>query len=228
MYSLLLLGCVLGHMEMSTPAPRRSKWQPLNKPGDIDYSIASPLNENSRPFPCFGYPKGISSGTFRAGDKIPVEIVGTAPHEGGHCQFSISYDGSNFVVLQNVFGNCPSEARSFAVSLPGDAPAGDAVFAWTWINRIGGREFYMNCADIRIEGPPTGEIRGHEILFGNFRVDGKNYYEFPPRFPDDYGVSYFSETPIISTAPGGLRSSTKSTNRFQPGQAKPRNATSSG
>ncbi|KAJ9082556.1 hypothetical protein DSO57_1003328 [Entomophthora muscae] len=195
-------------MEMSTPAPRRSKWNPDNKGGDIDYSQSTPLNGGSRPFPCFGYPKGLSSGTYRAGQAIPVQIVGSADHDGGHCQFSISYDGQNFVALQNVYGNCPSEVRNFDIVLPGDAPAGDAVFAWTWINRNGGREFYMNCADIRIVGPPNGVISGHEILLGNFPVEGKLYRTFPEGFSRGYGINYFSETPVITITPGGLRSLT--------------------
>ncbi|KFY13967.1 hypothetical protein V492_02939, partial [Pseudogymnoascus sp. VKM F-4246] len=34
--------------------------------------------------------------------------------------------------------------------VPGDTPAGPAVFAWTWFNKVGNREMYMNCASVTI------------------------------------------------------------------------------
>ncbi|KAK0670991.1 hypothetical protein QBC41DRAFT_363566 [Cercophora samala] len=42
--------------------------------------------------------------------------------------------------------------RSFRVPLPKFLKNGPAVFAWTWFNKIGNREMYMNCAPINITG----------------------------------------------------------------------------
>ncbi|KAK0748462.1 hypothetical protein B0T21DRAFT_279736, partial [Apiosordaria backusii] len=42
--------------------------------------------------------------------------------------------------------------RNFLVPLPKFLKNGPAVFAWTWYNKIGNREMYMNCAPINITG----------------------------------------------------------------------------
>ncbi|KAK4458148.1 hypothetical protein QBC42DRAFT_308840 [Cladorrhinum samala] len=42
--------------------------------------------------------------------------------------------------------------RQFNVPIPQDLPNGNATFAWTWYNKIGNRELYMNCAPVEISG----------------------------------------------------------------------------
>ncbi|KAK4221505.1 hypothetical protein QBC38DRAFT_491919, partial [Podospora fimiseda] len=42
--------------------------------------------------------------------------------------------------------------RQFNVPIPKDLPNGNATFAWTWYNKIGNRELYMNCAPVSISG----------------------------------------------------------------------------
>ncbi|KAK1779506.1 hypothetical protein QBC45DRAFT_325913 [Copromyces sp. CBS 386.78] len=42
--------------------------------------------------------------------------------------------------------------RSFMIPIPDFLPPGKATFAWTWFNKIGNREMYMNCAPIEITG----------------------------------------------------------------------------
>ncbi|KAL2018608.1 hypothetical protein VTK56DRAFT_578 [Thermocarpiscus australiensis] len=42
--------------------------------------------------------------------------------------------------------------RQFDVPIPKDLPNGNATFAWTWFNKIGNREMYMNCAPVTISG----------------------------------------------------------------------------
>jgi len=37
--------------------------------------------------------------------------------------------------------------------VPSSAPSGQALFAWTWQNYEGNREYYMNCALVRIVAP---------------------------------------------------------------------------
>jgi hypothetical protein len=41
-------------------------------------------------------------------------------------------------------------------TVPADAPAGEALFAWTWFNQVGNREMYMNCATVTITGGSGG------------------------------------------------------------------------
>ncbi|KAK4185863.1 hypothetical protein QBC35DRAFT_388590 [Podospora australis] len=42
--------------------------------------------------------------------------------------------------------------RQFDIPFPKDLPNGNATFAWTWFNKIGNREIYMNCAPLSITG----------------------------------------------------------------------------
>ncbi|KAK4149491.1 hypothetical protein C8A00DRAFT_37919 [Chaetomidium leptoderma] len=42
--------------------------------------------------------------------------------------------------------------RQFDVPIPKALPNGNATFAWTWFNKIGDREVYMNCAPVSITG----------------------------------------------------------------------------
>lgn len=42
------------------------------------------------------------------GDTIMIEFSGTARHNGGICQFSLSYDNdANFFVIAEYNGSCP-------------------------------------------------------------------------------------------------------------------------
>src|SRR6202020_1768007 len=62
------------------------------------------------------------------------------------------YDGGkSFNVIHSWIGSCPlSSGEDFSFTVPSDAPTGAAMFAWTWYNKIGNREIYMNCASITI------------------------------------------------------------------------------
>ena len=46
--------------------------------------------------------------------------------------------------------------REFSVPIPKGLPSGNATFAWTWFNKIGNREVYMNCAPVSITGGSAG------------------------------------------------------------------------
>ena len=82
-----------------------------------------------------------------------VTITGATIHNGGSCQVSLSYDsGSTWTVIHSYVGECPVEAgdTSYDFTVPADAPKGEALFAWSWFNKIGNREMYMNCAVVTI------------------------------------------------------------------------------
>ncbi|KAH3912761.1 hypothetical protein HBH56_119000 [Parastagonospora nodorum] len=111
---------------------------------------------------------------WNAGETQNITFGGTAVHGGGSCQFSITTDPeptekSQWKVIQSVVGGCPTAKTNenfeeipgkdprtiavpdeFPVTMPSDIPEGRYTFAWTWINKVGNREFYMNCAPIQV------------------------------------------------------------------------------
>ncbi|KAK1829283.1 hypothetical protein QBC39DRAFT_392677 [Podospora conica] len=145
------------HMEMSYPPPFRSKFNP-NAGSNIDYSMTAPLSGDGSNYPCKGYHKdlgtaaGAPTASFAPGSTYNMTIVGGAAHGGGSCQASLSYDGgATFTVIESIIGGCPLNSN-YDFTVPADAPTGQAIFAWTWQNTIGNREFYMNCAAVTVGG----------------------------------------------------------------------------
>ncbi|KAI9292808.1 hypothetical protein K502DRAFT_325634 [Neoconidiobolus thromboides FSU 785] len=200
--SLLLLGAVhqvVSHMEMSYPPPRRSKHNKNYAESQFDYSYTAPLGPEF-PYPCRGYGKGPSSYDAQAGQSIPVTLDGGANHNGGHCQFALSFNDKDFVVVKTVMGTCMLDSLTYNVPLPADAPNGQATFAWFWINRTGNRELYMNCADITIKGgKDNGSITGRKALV----ADLPGYSTFPEGFANDYGKDQFDAQPMLTISPSG-------------------------
>ncbi|KAL1746870.1 hypothetical protein HDZ31DRAFT_33191 [Schizophyllum fasciatum] len=147
---------------MTSPPPLRSKAN-KNAGQNIDYSMTAPLEASGSNFPCKGYlddTEGKESvATWKAGSSQTVTITGGANHNGGSCQLSISEDeGKTFKVIKSFEGNCPANTGEVTlnVDIPKDVKDGDVVFAWTWNNRVGNREFYMNCAMVTIEDGGAG------------------------------------------------------------------------
>ena len=52
-----------------------------------------------------------------------------------------------------MIGGCPLNS-TYDFTIPTYAPAGQALFAWTWQNFEGNREYYMNCAAVEIARSP--------------------------------------------------------------------------
>jgi len=48
-----------------------------------------------------------------------------------------------------MIGGCPLNS-TYNFTIPSSAPSGQALFAWTWQNYKGNREYYMNCAAVQI------------------------------------------------------------------------------
>ncbi|KAI5805103.1 hypothetical protein EDC01DRAFT_642009 [Geopyxis carbonaria] len=149
-----LLPIVTGHMEMKTPFPIGSKFDPQNTGATVDYNMMRPMMDTGADYPCLGNhldrPSHITA-TYAAGSTYDLEIVGEAVHGGGSCQLSLSYDnGQTFHVIKSIMGSCPIQ-RNYKFTIPADTPAGkDVLFAWTWFNKMGNREMYMNCARVEI------------------------------------------------------------------------------
>ncbi len=156
--AVLLAGSQLAaaHIEIQYPPPFRSRFN--TNAVNIDYTNTAPLFDTGANYPCKGYHSdlgtaaGASVATFAPGGTYNFTTAGTASHGGGSCQVSLSYDkGKTFTVIQSIIGGCPLSS-SYPFTVPADAPAGEAIWAWTWNNQIGNREQYMNCAAVTIGG----------------------------------------------------------------------------
>jgi hypothetical protein len=131
----------------------------------------SPLDGSGSDFPCKQRP-GVydaegASNVMAIGEPQTLSFTGSAVHGGGSCQISLSTDlqptkGSKWMVIKSIEGGCPSSAAgnlkedangsgadTFQYTIPEGIAPGDYTIAWTWMNKIGNREFYMNC------GPAT-------------------------------------------------------------------------
>jgi len=154
------------HMEVTSPAPFRSRNNPWTT--DIDYSMTNPLSSSGSDFPCKGYhklldtPQGRSVANWTPGQSITFNLAGSATHNGGSCQASLSYDrGATWTAIHSYIGNCPLRPN-WSFVLPSDVPKGSALFAWSWWNQVGNREMYMNCAHVTIGGGRTLEAESEE------------------------------------------------------------------
>ena len=158
LFNILFFPFATCHMELSWPYPLRSKYNAANSYEIIDYSMTSPLNADGSNFPCKGYQNDRpiqTTATYMAGSTYNMTLAGSATHGGGSCQLSLSYDnGATFRVIQSMIGGCPLTS-TYDFTIPSYAPAGSALFAWTWQNYEGNREFYMNCAEVNIEATST-------------------------------------------------------------------------
>ncbi|KAJ2895512.1 hypothetical protein IWW38_002289 [Coemansia aciculifera] len=157
---------------MKEPAPRHSQFSKfyMDK-DDVDYNMKSPLGPIVG-YPCRNFKAGPVQGTMIAGHPFRVLFDGVATHLGGDCQFAVSYDnGTTFAVLWDKMASCFLDTVNggYDIPVPETIPAASkATFAWSWINALGSREYYMNCADIRIENYGHQEpLTAHELLVVN-------------------------------------------------------------
>ncbi|RPA87283.1 hypothetical protein BJ508DRAFT_410791 [Ascobolus immersus RN42] len=152
-----LLPAALAHVSMDFPKPFQ---------GGADN--VEPLQPSGSNFPCMAPNYDLESQlTIAPGEsgQIVLSRNGGAPHGGGSCQISLTYDmaptaGSRFTVIKSFQGACPVRAEGNEIqgpytlpyTIPADAPSGKAVLAWSWFNKVGNREMYMRCSPITISG----------------------------------------------------------------------------
>ncbi|RYO79839.1 hypothetical protein DL766_003926 [Monosporascus sp. MC13-8B] len=160
-----LLAVANAHMLMKNPVPFPSQ----NLGGN------GPLADDGSNFPCkYTGPETYANGeanVYPQGSKQKLQTIGQAVHGGGSCQISITYDtaptkNSVWKVIHSIEGGCPARNAAgnagdnadaiapdeYEFTIPDNLPTGKGVIAWTWINRIGNREFYMNCGAVEITG----------------------------------------------------------------------------
>ena len=73
-------------------------------------------------------------------------LTGSATHNGGSCQMSLSYDGGKtWVVIHSIVGGCPVDTETYTIPVPADVPSGSRVLlAWSWENNTGNRYVISN------------------------------------------------------------------------------------
>ncbi|CAO2650846.1 Nn.00g091430.m01.CDS01 [Neocucurbitaria sp. VM-36] len=158
LHALSVLPLTLAHMQMIDPSPLRD---PHSDRADEpkDYNILTPLNADGSNFACKGYQWNTpwtTVATYQAGGTYQMTLKGGATHGGGSCQLSLSCDGGlQFKVIKSIVGGCPLETQ-YDFTVPqelGQLDGATCLFAWTWFNKVGNREMYMNCAVVDIVPP---------------------------------------------------------------------------
>lgn len=136
----------------------------------------SPLEASGSNFPCQGSSYQITTmNEWTVGSDVTVSFPAdqTATHGGGSCQISVSKDkaptkDSKWKVIHSIEGGCPTTGSgnggplgTFGFTVPESLPEGQLTMAWTWFNKVGNREMYMNCAPIKVSG---GSGKGFDSL----------------------------------------------------------------
>ncbi|KAJ2392645.1 hypothetical protein GGI23_005179 [Coemansia sp. RSA 2559] len=182
----------------------------MNTPiNSVQLGGTMPLCKHTVPWPT-------PAATWTAGETVKIQFgAHAASHSGGHAEFSISYDGGHtFVVIEQVLrfvfvGSKPASVTNevsvfdYEVTLPANLPASDkAIFAWTWVNASGNREFYMNCADVAIKGT-SESITGKNVTIANY-PGYPTIAEFDGNY--DTGIQYYTTDVTYVTVYGNGKS----------------------
>ncbi|TLS30582.1 hypothetical protein PpBr36_03127 [Pyricularia pennisetigena] len=151
-----LVASANAHMLLAYPPPF---------PGNQNGPLGDGIN-----FPCQGKMTGGTPTTMSLGSTQKLTFQGGATHGGGSCQVALTDEtaptaATKFRVITSIQGGCPLSSAGnngndasaaldsgLQFKIPDDIPAGKYILSWTWINRIGNREFYMNCAPVTLTG----------------------------------------------------------------------------
>ena len=201
---------VNAHMIMKTPEPF-----PFKEPD----KASGPLLPDGSNFPC--KQSVVFDAVLAAKNKMPIgskqslTFTGSAVHGGGSCQISLTTDktpskSSKWMVIHSIIGGCPHKdapgnldgtkpPSEYLFTIPDGISAGDYVLAWTWFNKVGSREMYMNCAPVTVTG---GAKKRHALdtRRHNIRSSAPGFSkraEFPEMFVANIG-------PQCKTAEGVL------------------------
>ncbi|KAL7941750.1 hypothetical protein V8C42DRAFT_333622 [Trichoderma barbatum] len=157
------------HMRMSNPVPY----------GQSTLSNA-PLLADGSDFPCKmrgnTYEAEGASNVYAQGSTQKLSFIGQAVHGGGSCQISVTTDAqpdknSVWKVIKSIEGGCPAKDQvgnmgddaaaidpyTYDFAIPEELQSGNYTLAWTWFNKVGNREMYMNCAPLTVTGSGGSE-----------------------------------------------------------------------
>ena len=134
----------------------------------------SPLNADGSNFPCKSTTNSGGTVTNMAiGAAQKLSFLGESVHGGGSCQVALTSDSpatksSTWMVIHSIEGGCPARNQAgnigadnsasapdpdtYQFSIPASIIPGAYTLAWTWFNKVGNREMYMNCASIKVTG----------------------------------------------------------------------------
>lgn len=168
---LALAASASAHMKMSNP----KGWQVDN----------GPLDPSGNNFPCKGvnYNNPSETNVYTAGQSAPLTFIGQAVHGGGSCQVVLTKDlaptaSSSWKVIHSIMGGCPAKGVDgnmgsnaaaedpfkYQFPIPAGLEDGEYTIAWTWFNKIGNREMYMNCGPATITGGSGSDSSFFEAL----------------------------------------------------------------
>lgn len=168
-WNILLFGTpiwlVRSHLTMMSPEPYGK--DTLNN---------SPLAADGGDFPCKlrqgGFQAPSHENFYQIGENQTIRLLGSATHGGGSCQISLTTDlepskNSKWKVIKSLEGGCPSNVSrnlnglwnsdhdlELDFTIPEGIQPGKYTLAWTWFNKLGNREMYMNCAPITVAKSP--------------------------------------------------------------------------
>ncbi|KAJ5569103.1 hypothetical protein N7450_011589 [Penicillium hetheringtonii] len=186
----VMLGASLveAHLVMVNPVPYNS-----------DPSNNSPLDASGSNFPCktTGDYAVVEENYMTKGESQSMIFHGSTTHGGGSCQISITPDrapskDTTWSVIKSIEGGCMDETESDVnmgksstmvtpfspnFTIPNSFQAGEYTIAWTWFNRLGNREMYMNCAPITITESISSSKRS-----GSAEIEKRSPKDFPPLF----------------------------------------------
>jgi hypothetical protein len=167
-------------------------------PYNFDSSDNSPLEAAGSNFPCkiTGDYTVTKENYMVKGETQSMTFHGGTTHGGGSCQISLTSDrapsnSTTWSVIMSIEGGCMDETESNSnigtsatmvtpfspnFTIPDSIDAGEYTIAWTWFNRIGSREMYMNCAPITITESSSSKKRSESAAVE------KRSSEFPPLF----------------------------------------------
>ena len=181
-WSLLFVSLTHAHVKLVHPVPYGAS--SLN---------TNPLQQSGEDWPC-KQRDGVYD--VKQWNIMPINSVqtisfqGQATHGGGSCQISLTRDipptkDSVFKVIKSIQGGCPSAnpgnvgtdpfgygADSFNFSIPDAVSPANYTLAWTWFNKIGDREMYMNCAPVTVTSASAKRRRGRSSRTLRLRADG--------------------------------------------------------
>ncbi|MCJ1278992.1 hypothetical protein MMC21_006813 [Puttea exsequens] len=162
--AIAFIASTQAHMIMSSPPPY----------GNPD---KSPLEATGSNFPCKSTTNSGPTTNMAVGSQQILSFNGTAVHGGGSCQVSLTTDSpatknSKWQVIHSIEGGCPAKNQpgnlpdpqggsspdktpdpdTYKYIIPQGVAPGKYTLAWTWFNKVGNREMYMNCANIQVTG----------------------------------------------------------------------------
>ncbi|KAL8949295.1 MAG: hypothetical protein Q9222_004581 [Ikaeria aurantiellina] len=217
--ALAMVSVTNAHMKMATPVP---------------YGISSlnnsPLDASGSDFPCKQrpgvYDAPASKNIMPIGAPQTLSFNGSATHGGGSCQISLTKDlkptkNSKWMVIHSIEGGCPAsaagnignspdghDATQFKYSIPSGIAPADYTLAWTWFNKVGNREMYMNCAPVTVTAGSGKRDLDHELCNVTEEHTSEELFTRDTSFPDMFkanignGCTTVEATDVVFPNPG--------------------------